>query len=63
MYLLSQNFIDTNDKEVQQDTWCSIATYYTTYTKTYILYEISTKEYEPKEFTVYHGTFQHINNA
>ena len=22
-----------------------------------------TKEYEPKEFTVYHGTFQHINNA
>ncbi len=34
-----------------------------TYTKTYILYEISTKEYEPKEFTVYHGTFQHINNA
>ena len=28
-----------------------------TYIKTYILYEISTKEYEPKEFTVYYGTF------
>lgn len=25
--------------------------------KTYILYEISTKKYEPKEFTVHYGAF------
>lgn len=50
-------------KNYKRSLKASIATYYTTYTKTYILYEISTKEYEPKEFTVYHGTFQHINNA
>ena len=43
---------------------CIVRGYITAVSYTHlILYEISTKEYEPKEFTVYHGTFQHINNA